>query len=104
LQYGLESALEGTEEPCTQLKKMADYVTTDMFVDEIVWRLLDIEVMLRKAAGRSWSTYCGAEESDLEELGLKAYLDYHRPEGQTDVEWAAENGVDWDEVEDRRMN
>jgi hypothetical protein len=51
-----------------------------------VWRLLDIEVVLRKAAGRSWSTYCGAEESDLEELGLKAYLDYHCPESQTDVE------------------
>jgi hypothetical protein len=31
-------------------------------------------------------------------------LDYHHPEGQTDAEWAVENDVDWDEVEDRRMN
>jgi hypothetical protein len=94
LRYELESALEGIEESCAQLKKLADYVTADMFVDEIVWCLLNIEDVLGKAAGRSWSAYCGAEESDMEELELEAYLDYHRPEGQTDAEWAAENDVD----------
>jgi hypothetical protein len=104
LQYGLESALEGIEESRAQLKKLADYATTDMFIDEIVCRLLDIEDVLGKAVGCSWSAYCGADESDMEELELEAYLDYHHPEGQTDAEWAVENDVDWDEVEDRRMN
>jgi hypothetical protein len=104
LQYGLESTLEGIEESHVQLKKLTDYVTADVLMDEIVWCLLNIEDVLGKAAGRSWSTYCGAELSDMEELELEAYLDYHCPEGQTGGEWAAENDVDWDEVEDRRMN
>jgi hypothetical protein len=52
-QYGLESALEGIEESRAQLKKLADYATTDMFIDEIVCRLLDIEDVLGKAVGCS---------------------------------------------------
>jgi hypothetical protein len=38
------------------------------------------------------------------ELEREAYEDYIREHGMDDVEWAAENDVDWDEVEDRRMN
>jgi hypothetical protein len=41
----------------------------------MVWRLLNIEVVLGEAIGRNWSIYCGAEESDMEELELEAYLD-----------------------------
>jgi hypothetical protein len=97
LKYGPESAIQGIEESRAQLKKPAEYVRPDMFIDEIVWRLLE-------AAGHGWSAYCGTEESDMEELELEAYLDYHRPEGLTNAEWAVENDIDWDEVEDRRMN
>jgi hypothetical protein len=59
---------------------------------------------LGKDVGRGWSAYCGAEESDMEDLELEAYLDYHHPEDLTDAEWAVENDVNWEEVEDRRMN
>jgi hypothetical protein len=41
----------------------------------MVWRLLNIEAVLGEAIGRNWSIYCGAEESDMEELELEAYLD-----------------------------
>jgi hypothetical protein len=70
----------------------------------MVWQLLDIEAVLGEAIGHNWSNYCGAEESDMEELELEAYLDYQRSEGLSDVDGAAENDVDWDELEDRRMN
>jgi hypothetical protein len=40
----------------------------------------------------------------MEELELKAYLDYHRSEDLTDADLTGENDVDWDELEDRRMN
>jgi hypothetical protein len=83
---------------------LAEYVTADVLVDEMVWRLLNIEAVLGKAVGRSWFVYCGAEESDMEELELKAYLDYHRSEDLTDADLTGENDVDWDELEDRRMN
>jgi hypothetical protein len=54
--------------------------------------------------GRSWSVLCGADEEDMVELEWEAYEDYIREPKMDDVEWAAENDVDWDEVEDRRMN
>jgi hypothetical protein len=94
LQYGLESAIQGIEDSRAQLKKLAEYVTADVLVDEMVWRLLDIEVVLGKVVGRSWFVYCGAEESDMEELELKAYLDYHRSEDLTDANLTGENDVD----------
>jgi hypothetical protein len=75
-----------------------------VLVEEMVWHLLDIEDVLGKAIGHSGSSYCGAEESHMEEIELEAYLDYHRSEGLTDAEWATENDVEWEEVEDRRMN
>jgi hypothetical protein len=103
LQYGLDSTIQGIENSRAQLKKLAEYVMPDMFIDKIVWRLLDIKAGLGKPACCGWSTYCGAEESHMEELELEACLDYHHPEGLTDAEWVAENDVDWEEVEDIRM-
>jgi hypothetical protein len=38
------------------------------------------------------------------ELEWEAYEDYIRELRVDDAEWAAENDVDWDEVDDRRMN
>jgi hypothetical protein len=94
LKYGLESAIQGIEESHAQLKKLADYVMGDVLAKEMVWRLLDIEDVLEKVVGRSWSAYCGAEEYDMEELELESYLDYHRSKGLTDAEWTAENDID----------
>jgi hypothetical protein len=74
LKYGLESAIQGIEDSHTQVKKLAEYVNADVLVDEMVWWLLNIEVVLGKAVGCSWSSYCGAEESNMEELKLEAYL------------------------------
>jgi hypothetical protein len=101
---GLEEAIIGMEDACAELKKLASYVSADMFIDEIVWRMLDIEGKLQTNFGRSWSALCGADEEDMVELEQEAYEDYIREPGMDDVEWAAENDVDWDEVEDRRMN
>jgi hypothetical protein len=80
LEEGLEPAIQGMEDSRAQLKKLVEYVTTDVLVDEIMWRMLDIEAVLGKAIGRSWSIYCGAKESEMEELELEAYLDYQRSE------------------------
>jgi hypothetical protein len=38
------------------------------------------------------------------ELEWEAYEDYICELGMDDAEWAAENDVDWDEVDGRRMN
>jgi hypothetical protein len=104
LQYGLESAIQGIEDSRAQLKKLAEYVTADVLVDEMVWRLLDNEAVLGKVIGCNWFVYCGAEESDMEVLELKAYLDYHMSKDLTDADLTGENDVNWDELEDRRMN
>jgi hypothetical protein len=40
---GLEEAIIGKEDARSELKKFASYVSADMFIDEIVWRMLDIE-------------------------------------------------------------
>jgi hypothetical protein len=101
---GLEEAIIGMEDARAELKKLASYVSADMFIDEIVWRMLDIEGKLQTNLGRSWSVLCDADEEDMVELEQEAYEDYIREPGMDDVEWAAENVVDWDEVEDRRMN
>jgi hypothetical protein len=38
------------------------------FVDEIVWRMLDIDTALETVLGQSWVVYCGADEEDMVEL------------------------------------
>jgi hypothetical protein len=42
LEQALESAIDGMENSCAQLKKLAPYVTADIFVDEIVWWMLEV--------------------------------------------------------------
>jgi hypothetical protein len=100
----LEEAMIGMEDACAKLKKLASYVSADMFIDEIVWRMLDIEGKLQTNLGRSWYFLCGADEQDMVELEQEAYEDYIREPGMDGAEWTAKNNVDWDEVEDRRMN
>jgi hypothetical protein len=46
LELGLQSAFDGMENLRTQLKKLAAYVIADVLVDEIVWRMLDIDALL----------------------------------------------------------
>jgi hypothetical protein len=89
---------------CTELKKLTSYVNADVFIEEIVWRMLDIGAKLKTVLGHSWSVLYGANKEDMEELEREAYVDYIREPGMDDAEWAAENDVDWEEVEDRRMN
>jgi hypothetical protein len=73
------------------VKKLASYVNADMFIEETT-------------LGRSWSFLCDADVEDMEELEREAYEDYIREPGMTAAEWAAENDVDWEAVEDKRMN
>jgi hypothetical protein len=99
-----QARVMGMEDAYTELKKLASYVTTDVFIKEIVWRMLDIDMKLETVLGRSWSVLCGTDEEDMEELEQKVYADYICEPGMDDAEWATENDVDWEEVEDRRMN
>jgi hypothetical protein len=75
-----------------------------MFIEEIVWRMLDIDAKLETTLGLSWSFLCDTDVEDMEELEREAYEDYIREPGMTDAEWATENDVDWEAVEDKRMN
>jgi hypothetical protein len=68
----LEEAIIGMENARTELKKLASYVSADMFIDEIVWWMLDIEEKLQTNLGRSWSVLCGANEEDMVELEREA--------------------------------
>jgi hypothetical protein len=66
--------------------------------------MLGIEWKLQTNLGRSRYVLCGADKEDMVELEWEAYEDYIHELGMDDAEWAAENDVDWDEVDDRRMN
>jgi hypothetical protein len=104
LELGLEAAIHGMENSRAELKKLAKYVNAEVSVEEIVWRMLNIDASVEVLA-RTWSVYAGAEVEDMEELEWEMYLDYHWSEdGLDDADWAAENDVDWEELEDRRMN
>jgi hypothetical protein len=94
----LEEDIIGMEDAHTELKKLAPYVSADMFIDEIVCQMLDIEGKLQTNIGRSWSVLCGADEEDMVELEQEAYEDYIREPGMDDAKWAVENDVDWDKV------
>jgi hypothetical protein len=94
----LEEDIIGMEDANTELKKLASYVSADMFIDEIVCQMLDIEGKLQTNIGWSWSVLCGADEEDMVELEQEAYEDYIREPGMDDAKWAVENDVDWDKV------
>jgi hypothetical protein len=49
----LESAIMGMEDARAELKKLASYVNADMFIEEIVWQMLNIGVKLKTVLGRS---------------------------------------------------
>jgi hypothetical protein len=68
----LEEAIIGMEDARTELKKLASYVSANMFIDEIVWWMLDIEGKLQTNLGRSWFVLCGANEEDMVELEREA--------------------------------
>jgi hypothetical protein len=84
----------GMEDTCAELKKLTSYVNADMFIEEIVWRMFDIDAKLKTTLGRSWSVLYGADAEDMEELKREAYVDYIREPGMNDAEWATENNVD----------
>jgi hypothetical protein len=81
----------------------ASYVNANVLIKEIVWRMLDIDAKLKTTLGCSWSVLSGADAEDMEELEREAYEDYIR-DCNPDAEWAAENDVNWEAVEDKRMN
>jgi hypothetical protein len=47
----LEEDIIGMEDANTELKKLASYVSADMFIDEIVCQMLDIEGKLQTNIG-----------------------------------------------------
>jgi hypothetical protein len=98
LTVDLVSAIMGMEDVCVELKKLVSYVNVDVLIEEIVWRMLNIDAKLETILGRSWSVLCGADAEDMEELEWEAYEDYIHEPGMTDAELAAENDVDWEEV------
>jgi hypothetical protein len=51
LWVGLGSAIMVMENSRAELKKLVAYVTPDVFVDEIVWRMLDIDTTLETILG-----------------------------------------------------
>jgi hypothetical protein len=54
---GLDLAIWDMEPACTQLKKITDNLTSEVIVDEIVFRIHDIVGLLDNAVQRSWSYY-----------------------------------------------
>jgi hypothetical protein len=75
---------------------IADYVTKDWTIDEIVFRIHGVIAMLHTAVGHSCSV---CYESFL---SVSENWDYDN--WPNDEEWAADNDVDWDEIEDRRID
>jgi hypothetical protein len=92
--------MEGTKK---DLKKLMEYVDPEVTIDEIVHRLLDAIQMLDSTIQRSWSVI-GESLPPLSEYW--DWDDEHacRDEFLSEVEWADEEDVDWDEIADRRMN
>jgi hypothetical protein len=87
MKVGLESTIMGMEDVRTELKKLVSYVNADVFIEDIVWRVLDIDAKLETVLGCSWSVLCGADEEDMEMLEQEAYEDYIREPRMDDAKW-----------------
>jgi hypothetical protein len=101
----LEQTTWTVEDVKRELNKLYEFVTPEVTIDKICWHIKDNVDSLKKIVKMSLNVVGSPSPP------LSAYWDWDEEHafrdeefGPTDADWAAEEGIDWEELEDQWMN